>query len=361
MKCLPSSIGVRPQIANRYMVSDTSHRLLLATALLLFISGCTSVKKGVSGTENANMPVFADHTVALFGVHEFEFHVQDAVLTREFVDDQYPDIRRLNALITVADKLRDRVIGYSLVLARIGRLPLEAPDKVAALADSIEEETDIVRLESIGVSPELREEVIEAIRLQENYLAALRAAQPFVDALGAGFENLLSEIEDDALVDAVSAISDRIDAKHARLIEYQNQTDARQQDLLFGLTLLQKYKAGDSQAMDELIASGILIDGPAASSSPDAKEVRDIRQYLVDELGAIAEVNGYIQPEIDQLNATRRELRQLEVSVIESLGIARVQMLTWNRAYQFMASGVKSPGEWFKFGSSTSRMFQGQL
>ena len=55
-----------------------------------------------------------------------------------------------------------------------------------------------------------------------------------------------------------------------------------------------------------------------------------------------------LEKDIEGYEKTRDELDRKEAEVIASLGLARLQFVTWSRSHQALANGVKEPGKWME-------------
>ena len=312
------------------------------------IAGCSTVKSGLVGAEHENILPFAEQTVASMGVERIDFRDNEFAYLRVISEPNAPEIESLQKLLALADEFRDEIIYYSIELVRVAEMNLTDEERVQEYADAL----GIMRQQfsvNLDVSDAEYNMIISDIRSQTNLLAALRAAQPVIDRAGGQFENLIREIEEQALVDAVTYLDNVIEEHYSVFMAYNDVMVRRRDDLLTGLALIREYRLGNDLAMVKFRELSVVqnrdLDVPDA---PNAKDLEKLEKFLLKQMERDNQVVAYLQVDVDGYLNARAELDREEAEVIDGLNVARLQIVAWTRAHQAMANGAKEPGKWLK-------------
>ena len=89
---------------------------LMVIAVALALSGCASLEGKLAPSTKADVGYFADRTITMLSQAEFTFTRNESVYTREFVDPEAPEEKRLWVIIDEVDELFDKILDYSLNL-----------------------------------------------------------------------------------------------------------------------------------------------------------------------------------------------------------------------------------------------------
>jgi len=329
---------------------DMGFRLALpALSLLVLVTGCTTVKEGFVGTEREDITPFAQKTAEVIGVDNIRLRDDELVYLRMYVDDSFEAIDRLQELLIRMDVFQNKVIQYSVDLVRVTELYDSDEEQVAAYAQSIDESLRGPVTDYLGVAEQDWDAVLADVRAQDDLLGALRAVQPVVTRAGDYFEELVAEMEATVIFEVRTEFDRRIQAEFSDLLEFAERHYRYRNELLDAAVHLDDYERGDKEAIARLRAKDYIVDlSTLPSDSPTQAQVRETGRVLLEELQMTSEVGRNLEVDIDDYMATRAELDRKETEVLADMSLARIQFVTWSRAHQALAAGVKDPGSWME-------------
>ena len=311
-------------------------------------TGCTS-NGSLRSTEREDVTPFAQKTVEVLGLQNIQLRDNELFYLRVYADSSFVELDRLQVLLERTDAFRDRVISYSVDLVRVTEMYDDETEKVAAYADGVDYQLRDQAVTALEMSEQDWDAVITDVRAQPDFLAALRAVQPIINEAGRFYEELLFEIENEVLVEVRTEFDRRIQAEYAEPIRFIDNYYNRRDEILRGLNLIYAYRHGDTAAA-EGIRDVTAVVNPSLLPKGDftAKDIDAIDKTLRDELIQNTLLLKQLEDDVDDYEKTRDELDRKEAEVIASLGLARLQFVTWSRSHQALANGVKEPGKWME-------------
>lgn len=320
--------------------------------LLLFVLGaygCASVKTGLVGERHENLAPFAATTVEFLGSASVDFRENELIYLREFYDSDTREISRLKNLLGRVDAFRDEIVFYSVELVRIADEDQAETEKSAELADALMGEFRESYLRHTDMSPADFDATVVAIRQQESLLDALQLLQPLIVKTGDYFENLIREAEDEAMPDARSLLDAAIEEEYGTIKRQLEIIYERRNELLNGLQMIRAFRRGDDQALQGFNGSTILANKSyALPVNPSDAELDRTKSYVIQQLQEEEVILGLLERDVSDYIATRAELDAEEAEIVDGLNLARRQIITWIRAHELLAAGVRDPGRWFK-------------
>jgi hypothetical protein len=334
---------------NASIFRTNSRYFLLApvgAALLLFLSGCTSMDGKFSKTKSENLGPFASQTIAIIGESDFGFSEQRGVYIREFLPRTGTEYELFLQHSEAADRLFRSIINYSLKIVAVSESQQTQEQKVFAYADYVAGfRTQAIK--RIGATTEDQRVLVDEIRNEDTYLNGLQAAQPMIDTVTNYGEDLLFDMEENVAV-LERRVSSEIDKEYEILVEYTELLEDKRNSILFGLQKVYEYENGDAEALQRLIESNI-IRSKKLSLKKDLSEedLRKIEAHLVARLESLTAVADKIEPDWERYRQTHAELDRLTALVLSEVRGARLALLTWERAHNLMSNGKTDPAEWF--------------
>ena len=339
--------------------------LILAAVAVLVTTGtaCTSTGGGMRGREYADITPFAQTTVEVVGLQNIRLRDSDLVYLRPYADDEdFVELNQLQALLDQTDTFRDRVISYSVDLVLVTEMHTSEKDTVAAYADSIDSLLKDSVIDAEILSEQGWNEILTDIRAAPDFLAALRAFQPVINEAGTFYDDLLTEIESEVLVEVRAGFDRRIMAEYGPPIRFLESYIGRRDEIFAGLVLTDVYRHGDAAAADRLREGNIVLDRSLIPKGAfTTKDIDAIEKALRDELTVNTNMLDQIKEDDADFQATRAELDRKEAEVIASLGLARLQFLTWARSHQALANGVEEPGKWMELSVKAGKLLSKAL
>jgi hypothetical protein len=342
---------------NRINFSASGIPFLILIVLAMMGAGCTTIKEGFTGTEKEDMTPFAQKTIEVLGVGNIQLRDDELIYLRFYVDDTFVQLDKLQDRLNITEYFRDRVIAYSVELVRITEQFDTEEDKVAAYADSIEEQFRKQVIEVLGISAQEWDSVVADVRRQDNLLDALRTVQPIVHRASDFYEEVLSEIEEEILVEVRAEFDKRIMADFESILLGYERLYLRRNEIIDSLIMIDDYFRGDEGAIDRLRSSGFIFDDALLPQGSLNKQQlialeAGLRQELIDATAMV----GLLEQDRTDYMATRAELDRTEADVMAGMGLARMQILTWARAHQALAAGVKDPGSWMELSVKAAKL-----
>jgi hypothetical protein len=330
--------------------------LLSAISILSSCAAITSTTKKFTPQTAANMGIFADQTISMLSDADFGFTRKQTLYTREFFDFNEKEEMEIRKLRHEADALFIRIIKYSLDLVLIAETKKTAADRVAAYSERVANMNNQV-VEKIGVEPDRYDDIQKEVAKAEDFLDALRAAQPIINAAGRYMHQILDRT-DKAIDVVVNKIDEKIEEEFAEVILYQEKLEDEKYSILRSLAYLYGSYKGNMEAYaalskGESIYRKDLIPEPP----PNDDDLKAIAEYLQTRLKALHLIETEIKHDWDSYRAAHSELDALHDKAKRDNSKARLIVLVWLRAHQKMASGVSSPAEWFDISTLPSTLF----
>lgn len=189
--------------------------------------------------------------------------------------------------------------------------------------------------------------MIADVRNQEELLAAFRAFQPVIDRANESLQELTQEIEIDALPAVRAEFDRRIQVGFADVLAYLQSEHVIRDDILRGITAIIRASYGDDDAIPAFRSNGSYVARRFFAKDQYSDDERlaiedQLKKWLEDSTSFLA----MLDTDKTRYERTRSELDAAEKIVYQDLGLARLQMLTWARAHQALANGVREPGKW---------------
>jgi len=339
-------------------------RAAILVAVLAVLQGCATVSEKFTGTESENITPFAQKTVELLVVDNLHIYDSELVFLRYYVDEDLIELDRLQVLLDSIDTFRDEVINYSIDLVRITELYTDDAEIVAEYTNNLNVRIGPLAVEHGVVTQAEWDATLAEIKAQPDLLAALRQFQPVISAAAKFYEDLIAEIEDEALKELREAFAEKIDAEYGPATAYGDRGYFRRGEVMKALFLLDEFQRGDETALVTLRESGLILD-PALKLDNNPSRAQAVALYdaLRDELADNTELIRELALDKSDYRQTLAELDHQEAKILVELSVARLQFATWSRAHQALAAGVKNPGEWMELsiGAATKLLTGGLL
>jgi hypothetical protein len=351
-----------PKKANKYArLTDALPKSLLWGVAVLYLAamftGCATYKKKFTASTQANVGIFADHTLALLSEADLGLKNDYAVYVREFIDFDAPEEQRYIELKNRAAAYFDKIVRYSLKLVVITETYRDTDERVENYANFVSSFRKDV-MSDIGFDAQRHKEIIAEIREQEKFMAALQKAQPIINAATQHLMQILAEMSDsrDVLMLKLDAA---IDAEYADVIWYQEVLESEKYAILKGLGQLYRTYSGDSEAFERLKASGVIqYEQLIPQGTPKQEDLVAIKDHLMVRMQNLQMIEGQIEPDWKAYRAAITELDSLYKAHTARINRARLLSLMWMRAHQKMAAGIQSPAEWFDINDLPTHAFK---
>ena len=310
--------------------------------------GSGSMKQEFTPTTRENLGPFADQTITLLTRSHSIFREDRAILTRDHIDKDSPEVKELNKLSERVDRLLRAIIAYSIEIVTLAESQKNEKEKAVALAnyiDLLRNTTGEERRAESLITEERYQQILESIREQTKLLDALAAAQPLINEAARYGNALLSRMDRHLMYfSLVTEVS--IDDANLYMNDFRNTLEAQKKSVIRGLQLVHDYVHGDPNALDKVLADIFVVP---AYLVPDGEmttmDVRAIRNHLVEELKAIQKISANIDPDYKAYRKTHDELDRLVEMIDKEIDHTRIAILVWSRAHLKMASGITDPAQ----------------
>ena len=336
---------------------DWMIKVLFLLYLMLALSACAAIKGKFTPKTQANVSIFADTTISMLSKADLGFEKNEAIYVREFYDYEAEEEKRLFKNVAESRIFFRGIVKYSLELVVITETHDTAADQIKAYADYISSFDDTF-VNKLGLEKDYYAKVIEEVRAQEEFMDALKKAQPLIYGASRYTYAILDEINND--IEALARkLDSKIDERYAEVIRYQKALETEKYAVLRALEEIYLTYKGDPGAFDRLIKSGAILKKEIIPKDrPSDEDLSQIAEHLATRLQRMHLIGTEIQPDWEDYRATHRELDRLQIQAIERVSTARLVMLIWLRAHQKMAAGVQSPAEWFNINDLPAQLFQ---
>ena len=305
----------------------------LVTLLALLLGACASSPINESKFAEhrvADLSAFADNTMVIMQTPAGALNSTDAILSEEYLLKNPEEIARLDALTEKGDALFSHIRTYSARISDLSVRDLPEEQRIAAVAESLQvfandiEGTDEHTLASYA-------HTIESVRAQQEFLVAIRSAQPIISVLGRIGQSYLNEY-DNIVLGLADVMKTSLDSDFEPVLDYFNRLDSRNRVLADRLRDV--YKRETSL-------------GALAAEEEQIIEALERNHRLAQEAGT--EYQLYV--------ATAAEIARLQEASLTNTGGVRVSILSWVSAHDKMASGEVMPADWFSLNDVATAAF----
>jgi uncharacterized protein YrzB (UPF0473 family) len=336
-------------------IDTVSAPILLCTLFLSGLSGCASMQGKFSGTDTENLGPFASQTIAVIGESDFGFAEQRAVYIREYLPkEEYAEFLGYSES---SDVLFTAIINYSMNIVNLSESGSSNDERINGYADYVAG----FRKEAIttlGGTTDDQQALVAKIRDADDYLDALRTAQPLIDAVQRYGETNLTDMEKSTNLLAMRTEAG-IEDDYATLVEYTELLEEKRNEILLALQRIYEYEDGNAEALQLLTDSNITQSmKQTLGKNPSEEKLRALESHLISRLDALSAVAKTIEPDWAQYRQTHEELDRLHAKVLAEIRQARLSLLSWGRAHRLMAEGKTDPAEWFSLSTATGALLK---
>ena len=332
-------------------------QIWLLVLVFSVISGCASLKDKFVSSREANVGFFADQTIAILGNTQFALDPQRTIYIRNFFDLEGAEEKRYIELTNNAEDIMLGIVRYSLAIVTITETERSEAGRVKAYTEFLKAVQNNAE-DKLDLQAGHYDHVVEKVGKQEDFLGALRQAQPIVNAVGRYSQLLMDRINSAAKV-LEQKLDRRVDEEYADVILYQKSIDRERYNLLQALLEIDDAYLYGEQTLERIARSGAvknprLIPG----GEPTDEQLENLSDHLLGRLDNLGRIWKEIEPDWELYRKTHRELDGQYVQLLEDTTQFRMTMIVWLRAHQKMAAGVVNPAQWFDIENAPSEILK---
>jgi len=321
--------------------------LLTSLALALMAVGCASFQS----KQKVNLAPFAENAVSIVSEVEYGLSQARAIHTREFIDG--PAVKEYEAQWKRLGGVLRGIVAYSIHVVTVSESNLSDKERAGALANYLEAIVEPIKANRSGyfeiTEKELRTS-LGRIREQENYFAAMNAAQPIIDEV-ARVARLLIEDLKIAQGKARMEVAGRIEAAHAPVLSFQESIKEAQTRTFRSLNYGIRNAKGEEGMIDSLFAfDPQLKTYMKPGGKVDQEVVDNIEKRFIFRLETINLIQKQIYPELKRFEEEMRELDDLIMIADRGIKQSKGAITVWRRSHQTMALGITEPAAIDLFG-----------
>lgn len=307
---------------------------------LAITAGCATPPKKLDGE---TMAPFAEQTLTMLGDTRFGLQDVSTILIRKYVEDgQSPRYEAFRESWSQVGTILRAVVTYSIEAVDLAQQS-SGEESSAALAESLQRLVTTVRAQS-AAEPHLKDfpydDVIAAVGRQKEFMPALQAAQPAADDIARVVTRMLNQLQS-RVDESAGEIEGEIAADHAAVLAARSRLLVRQSDIVTDLAVLDRVRAGDEAALDELLAKDAELRRRLAPRAEAATADR-AEDVLVERLNRIDTVRQRIEPEFELYQAKLRELQDASRLTSDAIRRAEISTVLWSRSHRRFAAGKPS-------------------
>ena len=321
-----------------YYIFRISCLIVLITALF----GCSYF----TSRHRLDLSPYAENIIKITADIHYGLSQSQAIYLREYLDG--PKVKNLEEY---QDKVRGvvrSIIAYSIEVVTLGNTKMEDRERTKKLADYLDR-----LLRPVLKKPESNLDFTDAeldtvlinVRKQKNFLDALNAAQPLLDNIAATIGRFLDETKN-VLDEALEEIHDRIMNDSRIMVVGNRDLRDNQFKTISNLEYLQKYRLGDSSALDSLFSKEpSLKEVVKDQSNITPADLRAMEERLIFKLKVLHDIREQLSVDIDLYNKQLRELDETTKIYNEALRKVRVVVIVWSEAHRKLAAGITDPAQ----------------
>ncbi|TVZ41629.1 hypothetical protein P886_0976 [Alteromonadaceae bacterium 2753L.S.0a.02] len=320
--------------------------------------GCTTNKQNkTSDREHENIAPFAENTLEMLGLEKVQVRDNELIYLRPYVDEKFLALDELQTNLALLGAIRDSAVDYSIELLSITEQYDNEIAQVAAYVANLENNLADAIISSGIVTGEEWQAIKQRIAAQTRLLGALREFQLIVNASGEYYEDLIEKIKAQNLQAVKEEFDRRIQRDFNAPLEYFTQIYQTRNAIYRAIAALEKYRTGDSASLVEYRKTAPPFFKRALSDShPNDKTLQQYLDYVNRQLQSNNEQITAGQLDLKDYLNIRAELERKEKEIYQIMSLVRIQYLTWVRAHNALAEGVKDPSKWFQMGKAAAKL-----
>ena len=330
---------------------------LIFLLMIALLAGCASYKRNFQNKSVADIGMFADSTITMLSELNLTLNREETLLIRRFVDEEGEQEQLVQEL---ADELKgglENIVRYSIDIVNIAEMDGHETNKVHTYADYLVQFREDM-LTNPEIDAEAFDNTIELVMEQEEFLEALRKAQPLLNAA-----ILSSALRVDILIEELEVlafeIDERIDEEYADIIAYRAVLEREKFDIMKAFQIVYEAYRLDEPNLQALSESGVIWTPEIIPDGrPSTEDLAKIGDHLHKRMQALQLIQEAARPNWEDYIATHKELDAIIDDTVAGIQQSRIVMLTWVRAHQKMASGTTDPAKWFDIGEVTKSLIK---
>ena len=322
---------------------------MVAILALLLIAGCASSS---SKPTPVNAQALSEHTVAMVGELQFGVRRARSIYLTDFVhDESSPAVEEYEAAWQEFEIVMKATVAYSMSLVNLSIAP---PDEGAkqVLANDLQGLIDLIYAQPLiqqSATDFAYDDVLQQVRAQETFAGALVYTQPAIDELARTMTRMISRVQELAEL-ARAEVEIEIRTTHKGMLAFRLSVGQRLEGILAGLESVEKSRSGDVDAWTALLAADREMSlRLGAQAKPTMKNLDNAEEIFLDRLRVVDLVRQRTEPDYQSFLKQRRELVEIEETVITTLRRAQISVIMWSRLHGQVASGKSGGG--FSFGA----------
>ncbi len=322
---------------------------MVVVLALVLIAGCAGKS---SKSTPVNAQALSEHTVAMVGELQFGLRRARSVYLSDFVNDESsPATEEYEAAWQEFEIVMKATVAYSMSLVNLSIAP-PAEGAKQILANDLQGLINLIYAQSLiqqSASEFAYDDVLQLVRAQETFVDALINTQPAIDELARTMTRMIIRVQELAEL-ARAEVETEIRTTHKGMLAFRRSVSQRLESILAGLESIEKSRSGDADAWTALLAADREMSRRlGAQAQPTMKNLDNAEEIFLDRLGVVDLVRQRTEPDYQSFLQQRRELVEIEQTVITTLRRAQVSVIVWSRVHGQIATGQDTGG--FSFGA----------
>jgi hypothetical protein len=310
--------------------------------LVTLAVGCSYVKP----TARLDFKPFAEYTISLAADIEYGIMQQRIYYLRDFRHD--PELDKHQDMWKGVRMILKGVVAYSVEVTTLGGSTLSGPGRCDKLAEFLDEMSRPVLIKYphvFNATTADLDTLLVNIRAQDDLLAGLSEAQPWVDEL-ARVSDIVFDRIDDSLDGVARYLVTRIDSANADIVQYNNLVRKLQNNVFRCMVILGDYRRGNSEVLAQLFEADPQLRELAKSDKElTMAEIQAIEERLLFKAQKAREFKEQLAPDLELYRNQQQELADLYKNAKQQLRKARITVVVWSRAHRNLAQGVVDPAK----------------
>jgi len=320
---------------------------LTSIAVTLFLSSCATFQ----AKKKVNLAPFAENAVSIVGEIEYGLSKARAIHVRPFIGGP-ASITYENQWKKLVRFLRG-IVAYSVQVVTISQSSMSDEQKAEALSDYIADlSVPVINDPKLDfrISKDEFKTMIKNIRNQDDYLAAMNAAQPVIDEMARLAELVIEDLKE-AQNAARSEVVTKIEEYHAPVLKFRDSYKDWQGRTIQIADYLTRWGLGEKEVEDSLLILDPTLKKYLQTGKPMTNEISGkIGKEVIERLQAGNVIQAQLLPEFEQYQKEMRELDELISIADRGTKQSKAAINIWRRSHQIMAAGITEPAAIDLFG-----------
>jgi hypothetical protein len=238
------------------------------------------------------------------------------------------------------------IVYYSHQVVAINNSQLKYKEKNKQLArylgDILKKAGEKGQLDSLGLSRETLNQVLENIPKADTYMEAIGEASPIVNSVVLTVQNSLDELQEDIAV-VINTFDRKIETEYGDTRTILLELMALQTETMYTTTMIYRMLMGQQVSVDSVLQRDTSLKKFLSSPNLTVAQLEGAESYLLERLSNIDKVIQQMRDQVKAYHYKQDEMEEWRLNVDEKIRVARNAISVWAQSHRNLGAGIPVP------------------